>query len=136
MKIDKSYLSKAKEIRDVARGAKKTTQLSTTQVRVGMTLKKRKCPISPGGPSEPLAPKMAPVPSTPVTIPIINLDEDAKGPSHPSVNRALVKTLQSEIPPIISLTPIVETPSPVAPSTLSTTTKDPSAITTSTFVPD
>lgn len=75
------------------------------------------------------------MPPAPSAIPVVNLDEDAEGPSPPT-NRAPAKTLQSEIPQIISLTPIVETPFLVAPPAPSTTIEDPSAVVTSTLTPD
>lgn len=135
MKTDMIYLGKVKEIRDAAQGAKKTTQPLTTWAGPGTTLKKRKHPIALRGPFEHLAPEMAPVPSAPVAILVINLEEDAEGPS-PPVNGAPAKTLQLEIPPFISLAPIVKTPAPIAPLALSTTTEAPSTVVASTSTPD
>lgn len=56
MKIDRKYLSKAKEIRDKASGAKNVDQpvvsQSAAQAKVATTSKKRKCHLVSGGPSE------------------------------------------------------------------------------------
>lgn len=86
MKTYKNYLTKAKEIRDVAQWAKKAIQPTTTRAGASITSKKRKCLVAPGGPSEPRIPEVTLVPSTsvaaPVTISVVDLD-DAEGHSSP-----------------------------------------------------
>lgn len=108
MKTNRSYLAKAKEIRDIAQGAKKAVQQTITLAGVSTISKKGKHPTAFGGPSEPRVPEVTMVPSTSiaalVTILVIDLD-DAEGHSSPAVGVPAVASLPATPPTTFNAPP-------------------------------
>lgn len=89
MKTNRKYLSRAKEIKDKALGAKKVGQPTTAQSGMAATLKKKKRLVVSGGPSRSLAPEVVSVPplAPSKTIPIVDLEGDIGGFSPAPVAR-------------------------------------------------
>lgn len=106
MKTDRRYLSKAKEIKDKASGAKKGSQLVVTRVAIQVEAgsKKRKRHLVSGDSSEPRALEVDPThPVAPSSaIPIVELDGDGGSSSPPLAAQVQVASTQVATPLAIS----------------------------------